>query len=253
MCGFTLWVRNPRDSPPRMNRPITTTSDQPSIDSPGRLGDAALGFLAAIVVSGLAASVVLAIDPDLADGATGLVVSSLALWVGFAGAPIVVSRTRGSGRLSQDFGLRATWRDACVGLPLGVATQVLVLPGLYFLIGLVFDTSELSKPAEETIGRGSGLGLVAVLLVVGIGAPIAEELFFRGLFQRAAQSRFGAWQGWLLVAAVFGASHFQVLQFPGLFVAGLLFGGLAWRSGRLGPAIFAHIGFNTVAAVLLIW
>ena len=45
----------------------------------------------------------------------------------------------------------------------------------------------------------------------------------------------------------------QPLQFPGLFVAGLLFGALAWRAGRLGPAIFAHVGFNTVAAIVLLW
>ncbi len=236
----------------RPSRNGTNASAAP-FATPGRLGDAAVGFIAAVVAASLAASVLLAIDPALADGAAGLVVPSLAMWLGFIGAPVLVSRRRGTGRLSIDFGFSTRWRDVVVGIPLGVATQMLVLPAVYFVIGLAVDTSDLSNPAKETIGRGSGLSLAAVLLVIGIGAPVAEELFFRGLFQRAAQARFGGWQGWLLVAAVFGASHLQPLQFPGLFVAGLLFGALAWRAGRLGPAIFAHVGFNTVAAIVLLW
>ena len=221
--------------------------------TPGRISDAAYGFVAAVVLANVAGGILLAVDPTLIDGVAGLVVPSVAMWVGFIGAPAVVSRTQGSGDLRRDFRLRATWLDALVGLPLGVATQLLALPALYFLLSPIVDSSDLSKPAEETIGRGSGVGVVLIFLVVGIGAPIAEELFFRGLFQGAAQRRFGAWPGLLLVAAVFGATHLQPLQFPGLFLAGLVFGLLAWRSGRLGPAICAHIGFNMAAAVVLVW
>ena len=221
--------------------------------TPGRIVDAALGFVIAVVLASIAASMLMAIDPDLVDGAAGLVVPSLAMWVGFVGVPVSVSRRRGTGDLGQDFGLRARWSDAAIGIPLGVATQLLALPALYFLLGAFVDTSALSDPAKETMDRASGLATAAVILVVGVGAPIAEELFFRGLFQRAAQARFGDIRGLLLVAAVFGASHFQRLQFPGLFLAGLVFGVLAWRSGRLGPAVFAHIGFNMAAVVVLLW
>ena len=221
--------------------------------TPGRLSDAALGFVTAVVLASIAASVLMVIDPELVDGAAGLVVPSLAMWVGFIGVPLSVSRRRGTGDLGQDFGLRARWSDAAIGVPLGAATQLLALPALYFLLGAFVDTSALSDPAKETMDRASGLATAAVILVVGVGAPIAEELFFRGLSQRAAQARFGNVRGLLLVAAVFGASHFQPLQFPGLFLAGLVFGVLAWRSGRLGPAVFAHIGFNMAAVVVLLW
>jgi membrane protease YdiL (CAAX protease family) len=53
---------------------------------------------------------------------------------------------------------------------------------------------------------------------------------------------------------VFGLAHFQGIQLPAL----LLFGGvaalLAVRTGRLGPAILCHVGFNawTVFQLLVI-
>lgn len=229
------------------------TTASPGRTTPGRLGDAALGFLIAVVLSSFAVTFLLAVDPDADEGAAGLVVASIALWGGFVGMPVWVSRHRGSGDVRSDFALRARWTDAVWAVPLGVATQLLVLPAIYWLLGRFFDVSALSEPAEETLSRGSGIGLVAILLVVGIGAPIAEELFFRGLFQGAAVARLGNSAGVLVVAAVFGATHLQPLQFPGLFAAGLIFGLLTLRSGRLGPAVFAHIGFNTAAAVVLIW
>ncbi len=53
-------------------------------------------------------------------------------------------------------------------------------------------------------------------------------------------------------ALVFGASHFLLLQLPGLVLAGALFGVLAHRAGRLGPAIVAHVAFNMVTVVALL-
>jgi membrane protease YdiL (CAAX protease family) len=51
---------------------------------------------------------------------------------------------------------------------------------------------------------------------------------------------------------LFAATHFQLLQLPALALAGALFGVLAHRAGRLGPAIAAHIVFNMTAVVTLL-
>ncbi len=48
-------------------------------------------------------------------------------------------------------------------------------------------------------------------------------------------------------------SHFQLLQFAGLFAFGLVLGALAWRTERLGPSIWAHLTFNVLAAAALVW
>jgi hypothetical protein len=95
--------------------------------------------------------------------------------------------------------------------------------------------------------------VLALFLIVGVGAPIAEELFYRGLSQHAIAKRFGARLAVFLGAAFFGFSHLQPLQFLGLFAFGLVLGFLTERFDRLGPAIFAHMGFNMTAAVVLVW
>ena len=48
-------------------------------------------------------------------------------------------------------------------------------------------------------------------------------------------------------SVIFGAVHLQPLQFPALVAVGVVFALLTLRSGRLGPAIFAHVAFNAVA------
>jgi membrane protease YdiL (CAAX protease family) len=51
---------------------------------------------------------------------------------------------------------------------------------------------------------------------------------------------------------VFGLVHLQALQFLALTVIGLVLGALTLRTGRLGPAIWAHVAFNGVATALLL-
>lgn len=224
-------------------------------DLPARrwgLGVAFAGYGIAVAMSVVVGSTAFAIDRTFALGAGGLVLSSLSMWVGFVGTPWWVTRTRGSGSLRADFGFDQRWWDALLGLPIGVATQLLLVPLVYLPLRSMVDDEALSGSAREVISRGSGFGLVAIVLAVGIGAPVAEELFFRGLFQTAAIGRFGQAVGVLFVAAVFAATHLQPLLFPGLFAAGLVFGILASRFGRLGPAIWAHVGFNMTTVVALI-
>ena len=36
-------------------------------------------------------------------------------------------------------------------------------------------------------------------------------------------------------------------------IFGAVVGWLVWRTDRLGPAIWAHVGFNLTAAVVLVW
>jgi hypothetical protein len=60
------------------------------------------------------------------------------------------------------------------------------------------------------------------------------------------------WASVVVGAAVFAAMHLEALQFLGLFVFGLVAGALAYRTGRLGASIAAHVGFN-VTTVITLW
>ena len=91
------------------------------------------------------------------------------------------------------------------------------------------------------------------IVVVGLIAPICEEVFFRGLLFRSFEKRLGAWWALGLSSVLFAATHGQLLQFVPLIAAGAVFGYLVVRTGRLGPAIVAHMAFNLTTVVSLLW
>jgi uncharacterized protein len=223
------------------------------------LGDAALGWLLGQVGGLITVTLVIALSghsiDEFDDLSMGLiVVAQIGLWVGLLGVPLVVARTKGNGVVA-DFGLWITRRDPLVGGAWGFVTQLLLIPLLYWpIIELAdIDLDDLSAPARELTERAvDPFGVVMLVLFVGVAAPIVEEIFYRGLLQRSLARRFGPSVAVVGTAVVFAASHLQPLQFPALLLAGLVFGILAQRSGRLGSAIAAHMVFNMVTVVSLV-
>lgn len=86
-------------------------------------------------------------------------------------------------------------------------------------------------------------------------APIAEELFFRGMLQPAlAQWSRSTWAGILLAALLFGLLHLSVPDtVPPLTLFGIALGFVAVKSGSLVAPILLHMVFNarTVAGIWL--
>ncbi len=97
------------------------------------------------------------------------------------------------------------------------------------------------RPASSPIAPTTSLGVILLFLIVGVGAPIAEEVFFRGLALRAFRKKGWAWWPSIIVTALyFGATHLQPLQFPALVIFGIAVGWLVQRTeparpGRSGP------------------
>jgi hypothetical protein len=137
-----------------------------------------------------------------------------------------------------------------------VVAQIVVLPLVYWPLLELLDksTKDLEGPARSLSDRVDGAtGVILLVLIVGVLAPVFEELFYRGLVQRALLKRgLSPAVAIGLTALFFGATHFQLLQLPGLVLAGALFGILAYRFDRLGPAIAAHVTFNMVTVVALL-
>ncbi|MFZ8968364.1 MAG: CPBP family intramembrane glutamic endopeptidase [Ilumatobacteraceae bacterium] len=144
-----------------------------------------------------------------------------------------------------------------IGVPIGVAAQFVIVPVLY--VGLrriapdAFAGDDVERNARELLDAADGWRVVLLVVVVVVGAPIVEELVYRGLIQRAAVARFGFVAGVAGSSVFFGAIHLRPVELPGLIVAGAVFGVLAARTDRLGPAITAHMGFNAAGLVALAW
>lgn len=176
------------------------------------------------------------------------------LWLGLLGVPLLSTWLRGNGPVA-DLGWWSTWRDAPVGVAIGVACQFVLVPLVTLPVFLLSDTDQdaLEEPARELTDKATGPGILVLLLVVVVAAPLAEEVFFRGLLQRTLARRLPIWPAMIVTSLAFGASHFQLLQFPALAAFGLVLSVLAHRTGRLGLNTWAHVGFNaTTVAVLLL-
>jgi len=100
----------------------------------------------------------------------------------------------------------------------------------------------------------SELGMVldkpAGYLVVGIFAPLVEEVVFRGAILRALlQTMKSHWGAIAISAALFSLIHFNPAQMPYAFVIGLLLGWMYWRTDSVVPGIAFHWMNNTIAYV----
>ena len=235
---------------------IPSVVPQPEAVAPARwgLGDAFVGYFIALFIEaffvGIASSI--AGQDSLLTLAAGLV----GLWVGLVGAVTYAARVKGSGSLVRDFGLRVAGPlDVVGGAVVGVLSQY-VLVTLIYLPLLWFSPHlrhQLEEPAKNITGRAEGpFAVVALMLLVAVGAPLVEELFFRGLLLRSLTRRLGPAWGITLSAGLFGLAHFELLQLPALVAFGVVLGVLAHRTGRLGPSIFAHMAFNAITVVSLV-
>lgn len=100
----------------------------------------------------------------------------------------------------------------------------------------------------------SGETALMALLVIGIGAPLSEELLFRGfLFSGLAKSRLGLIGTSLLTATLWTALHFGYSLFGLIEVLaiGLYFSWLLIKTGSVWVTIFCHAVYNTVVALVL--
>jgi len=188
----------------------------------------------------------------------GQAASQVGLWTGMVGSALLASRRKGAGRLSVDFGLRGRWVDLGIGVAVALALQILVLPTIAYLLRPLLGEPEVSGPVQDLLDQAKGVAFFGLVLSVSVGAPIVEELFFRGLLLRSLQRRMPDGLAVALSAIAFGLAHGSalpvdavVLVMVSLSVFGAVLAVLAIRTGRLGPGIVAHAIFNLFTLLYL--
>lgn len=89
---------------------------------------------------------------------------------------------------------------------------------------------------------------------VAIGAPLAEEVIFRGqLFSALSRSRVGAAGATLITAVIWSLLHVTEpwLSIGLIFVMGLIFGWMMIRFGSLWVTIAAHGAWNGIYSLII--
>jgi membrane protease YdiL (CAAX protease family) len=202
-----------------------------------------MGLLGSLVV---AASGTEAGD-DISIATLALV--SMVGWATFLVALTVTSRRHGSGDVVRDYAVRFEPADL-IGVVLGAATQLVLVPVLYWPLRQIwpdtFAPERLEERAQDLADRAGGVSTVLLVLVVVVGAPIVEELVYRGLLQRSLSNLITPWPALGFTALWFAFIHLSWIEIPGLFLAGLVFGACVVVTRRIGTAIVTHAAFNAV-------
>lgn len=115
---------------------------------------------------------------------------------------------------------------------------------------LSFVVSQLGPQPEgvKQVTEGlQGVKALQTLIVLGLLAPVAEELVFRGLFYGWLAGRWSNLVAFIVSSLAFAAAHAEPLHILLVLPLGFWFGWLRWRTGSLVPTIVAHIINNTIA------
>lgn len=240
-----------------MPAPSAASTQTPGNAAPIPIRDAIIAWAASWLLGTILSSIVVQSSghTKIADTPAGWVLAAqLALWTPMVGAAWYVGSRHGTGSLVRDYSYRFQPLDL-VGIPIGVTTQLGLLPLLYWPLGHAwpdtFGRAHLEKPARDLWSGAHGVGVVAIVIVAAVGAPLVEELMYRGLLQGAFVRCTGRVTGVLVVGVWFATIHFQPVQLPGLLLIGLVLGMATVRTGRLGMAVLTHMAFNATGLVLV--
>lgn len=128
-------------------------------------------------------------------------------------------------------------------LLLGVGTGLATALAGYGLIALLARFRAISVPVRS--GAYANLATAEVapwlfILVIAILPALCEEILFRGTLQTALLRDLSPARAITIVAVIFAAWHLDLFRFPGMLLASLAMGWLAWRTGSLWPGVVAH-------------
>ncbi len=181
-------------------------------------------------------------------------VSAVFLWGPFLIALNIASRRVGSDNFARDYFLKFRFIDL-LGIPIGVLSQV-------FLVGLVtwpfhvlfpekFDPENVERRARDLFDNAHGIWLVVLVIVVVFGAPIVEELVYRGLIQGHLRGSINEIAALFITAVWFAGIHFQIVEFPGLLAFAIVLGSCFHFTKRLGMSVVAHVAFNATGLIFV--
>jgi membrane protease YdiL (CAAX protease family) len=195
--------------------------------------------------------------PDPVTGVPGREIPPSSLWTLAIFQVVAVALTllagvASKGRLRDILALRPAaqgWR-AYLGAIVAMAVLQLALAAVQFTL-LGHDMLTDLRPFVGLV-RGPGLALAAA--VMAVGAPLSEELLFRGFLLGAlAQSRLGFWGAALVSTLLWSALHwgYSLAGLAEVFCIGMLLCWLLRRTGSLRVTIFCHTLYNALIVLAL--
>ena len=187
----------------------------------------------------------------VADETLAAVLGSMLLPIALlSGAWVFGARRR---KASLDLlGFRRTSLTSALWLPLVTLSIGLSTIAVYALLAQWLGI-EILVPDQglEEIAALDGVAMLPTFAIVGLLAPFAEEVFFRGFLLAALVSAIGGLRGALVSSVIFSVAHLNVGTLVPIFVMGMLLAWLYLRTGSIWPPFVAHAAQNLIALTVL--
>lgn len=217
------------------------------------VGAHSFGILWAMLASPLVAA------DGKAVGAGPIFVQNLGLWIGLGIAAVWLvdgpfARLRTTSRAEIASSLRLSGRpiDLALGVVAGWGLHWAIV-AVYWVIDQFADKVDIGETAEELVQNSESVtGRILLILLVVVGAPLFEELFYRSAVLKVLTPNFGVVASVIAGGIFFGIAHFQADQIPGLTLVGIVLGVLHVKTKRSLANMAAHATFNLLT-VLSLW
>lgn len=145
---------------------------------------------------------------------------------------------------NKEFMTKQKWialgKIALITLLFSVSLNNLISMSPLVVVSKEYQTASISFYSSTIWAELFGSALVT---------PFLEELLHRGVVYGRLRRMMGMWQSVLLSALLFAGLHFNIVQFVYAFLMGILFALFVEKTGKLYPAIFAHIIANGLAVI----
>lgn len=167
---------------------------------------------------------------------------------------LVLFLVRRSGASLTELGLHRQnlRKNALTGFLGGLVLFFLVT---FLTVLLIYLTGRIPVPQEvarQLAGTPPGR-LIWPAVVVMIAAPVAEELYFRGMVYPLLRSRVGVDAAVLISALFFSALHFSIFGLAPIAIAGAVLALLYQKTGSLIAPIIAHGTWNGVTIIFTLF
>ncbi|MGB6069306.1 MAG: type II CAAX endopeptidase family protein [Rhodococcus sp. (in: high G+C Gram-positive bacteria)] len=177
------------------------------------------------------------------------------------GLAVAISMTRGNGPV-VDFGLPRSTPEFLGHLRSGLAWGGVAVVGGLLLALILLSGIELDDPMPLGNVTDFAVGWkIALAVWIWLGAPICEEVMFRGMLWGALEKRTRpmpmAWLGnrWVVLAitaVLFAIWHREWWRFVVLLWGGFAIGIARMRSGSIVASTTAHSVNNTLPALVIL-
>lgn len=223
--------------------PSDTSRSQPTTWT---AADAVKGIFSAIGLIVIATIVVIAVT-DVSDSVLALV-TTVVLDILLVGVALRFTIWKyklpwsalGFRRLGLD---QARW-----ALPAGLFTSLVVAFAYAAIIEAVGVDQGVGATSElDELAPGMLAGLVFMIV---IGAPMAEEVFFRGFLYTGLRQHLGFKGAAIVASAIFAMAHIHPLTYLPIFLIGIILTWVYSQTGSLVAPMLVHAAYNGVIVAL---